>query len=128
MRYLVDTHVLIWAVSRSEKLSAVARQVFAQADGMYFFSPISVWEIAIKHGKHPDDMLMTGKEAARLFREAGFRELKPDAAQCAAVEDLPPIHADPFDRLLIVQAKSMDMKLITHDHLIADYGDVALVV
>ena len=55
-------------------------------------------------------------------------ELKPDAAQCAAVEDLPPIHADPFDRLLIAQAKSTDMKLITHDHLIADYGDVALVV
>ena len=128
MRYLVDTHILIWAVSRSEKLSAVAKRALAQVDGYYFFSPVSVWEIAIKHGKHPDDMPMTGKEAARLFREAGFRELKPDAAQCAAVEDLSPIHADPFDRLLIAQAKSMDMKLITHDHLIAGYGDVALVV
>ena len=128
MRYLVDTHVLIWAVSRSEKLSAVAKRAFAQADGSYFFSPVSVWEIAIKHSKHPDDMPMTGKEAARLFREAGFRELKLDAAHCAAVEDLPPIHADPFDRLLIAQAESMGMKLITHDHLIAGYGDVALVV
>ena len=128
MRYLVDTHVLIWAVSCSEKLSAVARRALAQVDGSYFFSPVSVWEIAIKHGKHPDDMPMTGMEAARLFREAGFRELKPDAAQCAAVEDLPPIHADPFDRLLIAQAESMGMKLITHDHLIAGYGDVALVV
>ena len=128
MRYLVDTHVLIWAVSCSEKLSAVARRALAQVDGSYFFSPVSVWEIAIKYGKHPDDMPMTGMEAARLFREAGFRELKPDAAQCAAVEDLPPIHADSFDRLLIAQAKSMGMKLITHDHLIADYGDVALVV
>ena len=128
MRYLVDTQVLIWAVSCSEKLSAVARRALAQVDGFYFFSSVSVWEIAIKHGKHPDDMPMTGMESARLFREAGFRELKPDAAQCAAVEDLPPIHADPFDRLLIAQAKSMGMKLITHDHLIADYGDVALVV
>ena len=128
MRYLVDTHVLIWAVSRSEKLSAVAKRAFAQVDGSYFFSPVSVWEIAIKHGTHPDDMPMTGKEAARLFREAGFRELKPDAAQCAVVEDLPSIHADPFDRLLIAQAESMGMKLITHDHLIAGYGDVALVV
>ena len=128
MCYLVDTHVLIWAVSCSEKLSAVARRALAQVDGFYFFSSVSVWEIAIKHGKHPDDMPITGKEAAQLFREAGFHELKPDAAQCAAVEDLPPIHADPFDRLLIAQAKSMDMKLITHDHLIADYGDVALVV
>ena len=128
MRYLVDTHVLTWAVSRSEKLSAVAKRAFAQVDGSYFFSPVSVWEIAIKHGKHPDDMPMTGKEAARLFREAGFRELKPDAAQCAVVEDLPPVHADPFDRLLIAQAESMGMKLITHDHLIAGYGDVALVV
>ena len=128
MRYLVDTHILIWAVSRSEKLSAVAKRALAQVDGSYFFSPVSVWEIAIKHGKHPDDMPMTGKEAARLFREAGFRELKPDAAQCAAVEDLPPIHSDPFDRLLIAQAESMGMKLITRDHLIAGYGDVALVV
>ena len=87
-----------------------------------------MWEIAIKHGKHPDDMPMTGKEAARLFCEAGFRELKLDAAHCAAVEDLPSIHADPFDRLLIAQAESMGMKFITHDHLIAGYGDVALVV
>ena len=128
MRYLVDTHVLIWAVFRTEKLSSAARKVLSDPDGAFYFSPVSVWEIAIKRSKHPDDMPMSAKEAARLFREAGFHELRPDAAQCAAVEGLQPIHADPFDRLLIAQAKIAGMKLVTHDHLIADYGDVAVVV
>lgn len=128
MRYLVDTHVLIWAVSRTEKLSLAARKVLFDPDATFYFSPVSVWEIAIKRSKHPDDMPMSAKDAARLFRDAGFRELRPDAAQCAAVEDLQPIHADPFERLLIAQAKIAGMKLVTHDHLIADYGDVAVVV
>ena len=128
MNYLVDTHVLIWAVANSAMLSSTARSVLSDPTGKFFFSPMSIWEIAIKHTKHPDEMPLDAATAATLFQSAGFLELRPDAEQCAAVESLPSIHADPFDRILIAQAMAKRMSLVTHDHHIPLYGKFVIPV
>ena len=128
MKYLVDTHLLIWTVLNSSKLSDKARAVLDQANGEYYFSAASIWEIALKRTKHPDLFPMSAREARELFLAAGFAELDVSSSHCAAVDALPPIHGDPFDRLLIAQALSEGMKLVTHDRMIVQYGDVATAV
>ena len=128
MKYLVDTHLLIWAVLNSSKLSDRARAVLGQANGEYCFSAASIWEIALKRTKHPDQFPMSAREARELFLAAGFAELDVSSSHCAAVEGLPPIHGDPFDRVLIAQALSEGMKLVTHDRLVVQYGDMVVAV
>ena len=126
MKYLVDTHLLIWTVLNSSKLSDGARAVLGQTNGEYCFSAASIWEIALKRMKHPDQFPMSAREARELFLAAGFEELGVASDHCAAVEGLPPIHGDPFDRILIAQALSEGMKLVTHDRMVVQYGDVAV--
>lgn len=128
MKYLVDTHVLIWAVLDSERLSEKARHLLLDTTAEHYFSPVSVWEIAIKRAKNPDLLPFSADTARDLFLAAGFAELEIAATACAAVETLPPIHADPFDRLLVAQAKTAGMTLLTHDRLLAPYGDFILKV
>lgn len=128
MKYLIDTHLLLWAVLDSARLSEKARRLLADADAEYYFSAASVWEIAIKRAKNPG-ILPFGADTARdLFLSAGFSELEIAAASCAAVEHLPPIHADPFDRILVAQATTAGMTLLTHDRLLAPYGDFVVKV
>ncbi len=128
MKFLVDTHILIWAVLNSSKLSDRARAVLNQADGEYCFSAASIWEIALKRMKHPDQFPVSACEARELFISAGFEELSVSSSHCAEVESLPPIHGDPFDRILIAQALREGMKLVTHDRMVVQYGDVAVAV
>ncbi len=128
MRYLVDTHVLIWATMDSAKLSNAAREALCKGDGEYYFSAASIWEIALKRTKHPEQFPFTAAAARKLFFAAGFVELSVSARHSAAVEDLPKIHGDPFDRLLVAQALSENMKLVTHDRMILQYGDIAVEV
>lgn len=123
MDYLIDTHILIWAVANTKKLSKAARKVLSDSDSRCFFSSVSIWEIAIKHARHPEEMPISAADAIQLFLSAGFQEIDPVANECAMLEDLPPHHLDPFDRLLVAQALHRDMKLITHDHIIPLYGD-----
>ena len=128
MKYLVDTHLLIWTVLNSSKLSDRARAVLGRADGEYCFSAASIWEIALKRTKHPDQFPLSAGEARNLFLAAGFTSLDVSSSHCAAVDGLPPIHGDPFDRLLIAQALSEGMKLVTHDRMVVQYGNVAVAV
>ena len=128
MKYLVDTHLLIWTVLNSSKLSDKARSVLTQIDGEYCFSAASIWEIALKRTKHPDQFPVSAREARELFLAAGFAELGVSSSHCAVVEGLPTIHGDPFDRLLIAQALSEGMKLVTHDRMIVQYGDMVIAV
>ena len=123
MDYLVDTHLAIWSVADSRKLSAEAATIMRDSRFRFFFSAASVWEIAIKRARHPDEIPFGADQARRLFLEAGYRELPVNSRHSAAVENLPPIHADPFDRMLVAQARTEDMKLLTHDHVIPQYGD-----
>ena len=123
MKCLVDTHLLIWATTNSARLPSVARDILADAGNECYFRAASIWEIAIKRTKHPDDMPLRAEDARQLFLEAGFVELPVAARHSAMVEQLPEIHSDPFDRVLVAQALAEGMTLVTHDHLIPQYGD-----
>lgn len=122
MKYLVDTHLAIWSVADSGKLSAKAAELMRDDSSIFFFSAASVWEIAIKRAKHPEDVPIGAEEARNLFLEAGYRELPVSSLHSILVERLPPLHADPFDRMLVAQAQAEGMKLLTHDHIIPQYG------
>lgn len=126
MNLLLDTHVALWAITDSPKLSAKARELIASPTTTVWVSVASVWEIAIKHSLGRGDMPVSGQDAARFFRESGYRLLSIEAEHAAAIEALPAHHQDPFDRLLVAQALTEPMRLMTHDPLVARYSDTII--
>jgi PIN domain nuclease of toxin-antitoxin system len=119
MRLLLDTHVFLWAVTGSRRLKASARAYLAGAQAVYV-SAASLWEIAIKVrlGKiegDPDSL-------ARAVEASGFQELPVTMRHAVAIAKLPMHHTDPFDRLLLAQAFSEPLRLVTADHALAAYG------
>lgn len=123
MRLLLDTQIALWALTDSPRLSAKARAWIESCENDIYFSAASIWEIAIKHRLARKDMPISGLEAARLFREAGYYELPVTAVHAAATEQLPPHHEDPFDRMLVAQAFSEPLRLLTHDRQLPAYGE-----
>lgn len=122
MRLLLDTHVALWALADSPRLSEEARQLILDPGNEVFYSAATVWEIAIKHALARAGMPVSGDEAARLFRASGHIELPVTAAHAAATERLPPHHADPFDRILVAQSIVEPLRLLTHDRQLLLYG------
>lgn len=130
MKLLLDTHVAVWAVLNDPKLGGAARRLIDDADEL-IVSTATIWEIAIKHallGKRRDSMVLSGHAAQDQFEAAGFTLLPITAAHAAAVDDLPPLHGDPFDRLLVAQALTEPLRLLTRDARLADYGALVTVV
>lgn len=127
MNLLVDTHVAIWSVADSARIPLRIRALLADGENRAHVSPVSIWEIAVKHrlGK-PSAPAFNGRDATRFFAEAGFRTLPLTEAHAAAVDDLPSLHGDPFDRLLIAQALSEPMRFITGDRQLAAYSDTVI--
>jgi len=128
MRLLLDTHIALWAIADSPRLHAMARQQIAAPENEVFVSAASIWEIAIKHGLGRGDMPISGETALGYFRDAGYRLLPVSPEHAAAVENLPQHHADPFDRLLIAQALTEPLRLLTHDATVAGYSDNIMLV
>lgn len=124
MRLLLDTHILLWSLAGSDKLPIRARELIEANRTELFASTVSVWEIAIKYALrrgHADDMPMSGSQILEDISEAGLDLLAITGTHAAAVDSLPLLHGDPFDRLLIAQARSEAMPLLTHDKAIARY-------
>jgi PIN domain nuclease of toxin-antitoxin system len=128
LRLLLDTHVAIWILVSPDLVdNAVLDLVAAAEDGVYV-SAVSVLEIAIKHSlERRDAPPFSGSEAIRHFRNGGFTLLNVTPEHGAAVETLPPIHRDPFDRLLVAQALTEPLRLVTHDARLAAYSDTIIV-
>lgn len=124
MRLLLDTHVAVWAVAASSRLSPNTRKLLEDSSHEIFVSAASVWEIAIKSAlaRSADRMPFTAAEAIGHFRAAGFQMLDLRPEHAAAVERLPPLHADPFDRLLLAQARLEPLLLLTGDAKLLAYG------
>ncbi len=125
MRLLLDTHVYLWSVTASRQLKNGVRDYLASAQIVYV-SAASIWEIAIKArlGKIEGD-----PDALALAIEAsGFQELPVTARHAAAVAKLPMHHTDPFDRLLLAQAFTEPLRLITADRALAVYGGAVTVI
>lgn len=118
-RILLDTHLLLWAVAEPHKLPAAARKRIEAAD--VFVSAASIWEVSIKAalGKLAADP----GELLKEIEPAGFSLLPVTGEHAAAVARLPAIHADPFDRMLVAQAKAEPLLLFTNDLILAGYGD-----
>ena len=128
MNLLLDTHILIWALNGDPRLPKKARELILDKDNAVFYSSVSVWEISIKHASHPDNVGFSGKELSQYCREAGFQSVEMRDKHVFALETLTraegaPPHHDPFDRMLIAQAKAENMSFITHDSLIPYYEE-----
>ena len=128
MRLLLDTHVVLWALTDDPRLSQRARALIEDPANDVLVSAASVWEIAIKHALGRGDMPISGDQALDWFRQAGYQLLPIAPEHAAAVEHLPDHHRDPFDRLLVSQAIAEPLRLLTHDPLVLRYGDVAIAV
>ena len=125
MRLLLDTSIVLWATLRDAKLPREARRLIDGADAI-FVSAISIWEIAIKAAVRKFDAdldVVVGGIA-----EAGFEELPVTWRHSQAVRALPLHHRDPFDRMLVAQAATEPLILLTSDRLLRRYGERVLVV
>ena len=121
MKLLLDTQMLIWAAAQPESLPSKARQLIENPDNELFFSPASLWEIAIKSGLNKADFNFDARILRRGLLDNGYKELPISSLHTVGVSDLPLIHKDPFDRLLLAQAKAEGILLLTSDETLSGY-------
>ncbi|MDD9980535.1 MAG: type II toxin-antitoxin system VapC family toxin [Gammaproteobacteria bacterium] len=121
MKVLLDTHLLLWAAGMPERLPAQARVLLQRAETEPMVSAASLWEIAIKSGLGRADFSVDPRLLRRGLLEHGYAELDVTGAHATAVDLLPPIHKDPFDRLLVAQAQIEGLTLLTTDEIVARY-------
>ena len=128
MTVLLDTHLLLWAAGFPDRLSTEARDVLDDPDARLVYSAASLWEVAIKSGLGRADLIVDPRLLRRGLLENGYTELPVTGTHAVAVDLLPNIHKDPFDRILIAQAHSEGITLLTTDELVARYpGPIRLV-
>lgn len=118
MRYLLDTHVVLWWLTEPAKISKQARAIIADRENSICVSSVSFWELSIKSAlgrvNIPNNLLT-------ILRTNSFEIIPLEAEEALSVADLPDLHKDPFDRMLIAQAKYNDLVLITRDKIIEEY-------
>ncbi|HMA46557.1 MAG TPA: type II toxin-antitoxin system VapC family toxin [Frankiaceae bacterium] len=122
MKILLDTHVLLWAASSPERLGPWQQNVLDAEQRL--LSAASVWELAIKQGLGKLDLRVDVQAwVRRAVEELYLQPLDITADHAAAVEHLPAVHRDPFDRVLVAQARSERAVLLTADRTLLGYGD-----
>ncbi len=127
MKVLVDTHVLLWSFIEPERLSEEATELLVDTNVERYFSAASCWEIGIKHGKGLLDLPDKPTQCVpQAMADAGLIQLPVRAADALSVSELPRLHGDPFDRLLVVQAKQNGMYIMSRDSVFGAY-DVDLI-
>jgi PIN domain nuclease of toxin-antitoxin system len=124
MKLLLDTHLLLWAAAGAERLPAAARALMEVPENELIFSVASLWEIAIKSALNRPDFQVDARVLRRGLIDNGYSELPILSAHVLAIAALPPIHKDPFDRLLVAQASAEGIHLLTHDATLAQYQGV----
>jgi PIN domain nuclease of toxin-antitoxin system len=128
MKLLLDTHLLLWSAGQPDRLSAEARSLIGEPQNELLFSAASVWEIVIKRGLARDDFKVDARLLRRGLLDNGYGELPIGSEHVVAIESLPALHKDPFDRILIAQAQVEGITLLTSDSMVASYpGAVRLV-
>jgi PIN domain nuclease of toxin-antitoxin system len=128
VRLLLDTHLLLWAAANSKRLPREARQLIEDENNDVYYSAASIWEIAINSSLRRKDFRVDLPRLLVALPEMGLVELPITAAHAAGVAGLPPIHRDPFDRLLVAQSITEPLTLLTNDALLERYRVGARVV
>lgn len=122
MKLLLDTQLLLWAAGLTDRLSRAARRLLTLSRNELFFSAASVWEIAIKSTLGREDFRVEPRLLRRGLLDNGYTELPLTSQHAASIDGLPPLHKDPFDRLLLAQALTEGLILLTTDAQLAMYG------
>jgi PIN domain nuclease of toxin-antitoxin system len=128
MRLLVDTHLLLWATAKSRRLPKEARRLLEDPGNEVFFSAASLWEIVIKAALRRPDFKVDVSLLRSALVEMGFAEFPVSGAHAERLASLPPLHKDPFDRMLVAQSLAEPLVLLTNDGTLAGYGEVVKVV
>tara|TARA_E500000318_G_scaffold104637_1_gene110806 strand:+ start:416 stop:802 length:387 start_codon:yes stop_codon:yes gene_type:complete len=123
MKLLLDTQLILWAAKEDKKLSPAARKLMSDMENELLFSSISIWEITIKNGLQRPDFKANARLIRRGMLDNGYTELPMLSEHALAVDTLPPVHKDPFDRILIAQAKAEGILLLTADTMLDQYGE-----
>ncbi|MCX5875376.1 MAG: type II toxin-antitoxin system VapC family toxin [Deltaproteobacteria bacterium] len=121
MKLLLDTHLLLWAAGSPARLSETARLLLEDQQNELLFSAASLWEIVIKRGLGRSDFQVDARVLRRGLLDNGYEELTITSAHTVAIDSLPLIHKDPFDRILVAQATVEGIILLTADALVAQY-------
>lgn len=128
MKLLLDTHLLLWAAGQPNRLSKAARKLIDNPANELLFSAASIWEVAIKSSLGRSDFQVDPRLLRRGLLDNGYTELPILSDHVVALDSLPPIHRDPFDRLLVAQATVEGITLLTADSVVAQYpGPVRMV-
>ena len=121
MKLLLDTHLLLWAAGEPKRLPKNIRTLLEDMDNELLFSVASLWEVAIKSGLGRRDFRVEARLLRRGLRDNGYSELPIVSEHVVAIESLPAIHKDPFDRILVAQAAVEGITLLTNDPVVAQY-------
>ena len=121
MKLLLDTHLLLWAAGQPDKLSATARALLDDPGNEPIFSVASLWEVVIKRGLGRADFHVDARILRRGLLDNGYGELLITSDHVVAVDGLPPLHKDPFDRVLIAQSIVEGITLLTTDPVVLRY-------
>ncbi len=121
MKFLLDTHLLLWAAAAPERLPLAARDLMQDSGNELLFSAASLWEVAIKSGLGRDDFTLAPAVLRRGLLDNGYTELAIASEHAVATATLPSLHRDPFDRMLIAQAQVEGITLLTSDRIVAQY-------
>ena len=132
MNILLDTHIALWALNDDPALSEKARTLISDPDNTVYYSTVSTWEILLKHERQPDNVELSASDFVGYCREAGFIPLGLYDKHIEAVATLKlpgdaPKHNDPFDRLLLAQAKAENLSFLTHDAKIPYYNERCII-
>ncbi len=132
MKVLLDTHIIIWAALNDVRLSQKAKDIIVNPENEIYYSTASVWEITIKHMARPGQMKYSGDYLAEECDKHGYCVLPIENKHVSALATLKrgedaPAHNDPFDRIMLAQAKAEDMAFVTHDSLIPFYNEDCII-
>lgn len=133
MKLLLDTHILLWALSDAPQLSVKARKLLEDESNEIYYSIASIWEIEMKYVAHPDRMDFDAKQVSEYCSQSGYYRLPVREEHIFYLKNLKrpdtaPPHKDPFDKIMVCQAMVENMLFVTHDHLLPDYHEPCIYV
>ena len=128
MKFLLDTHVLLWAAGEPDRLSDETCALLGDPGNVPLFSAANMWKIVIKSGLGREDFQVNARLLRRGLLDNDYEELPIRSEHAVAIDALPPIHGDPFDRILIAQATIEGIELLTTDEVVASYPGPILMV